>query len=96
MALPKLLQSALWSYDLKKMDKEKHKKTIITQVLNHGTWEQVSWVRDNYSTADIKEAIKKPSRGVWQKDALNYWIKILDVKVPREKFDRAIFSLKVQ
>jgi hypothetical protein len=96
MALPKLLQSALWSYDLAKVDREKHKRVIITQVLNHGTWKQVKWILDNYPTADIEEVIKKPDRGVWQKDVLNYWIKILNLKITREKSNRAIFSLKIQ
>ncbi|MBU1486743.1 hypothetical protein KKH56_01660 [bacterium] len=46
MAVPKFLQSALWSYDLSKMDagNKDDKRIIIEQVLNYGIWEQLKWL----------------------------------------------------
>jgi hypothetical protein len=39
--LPEFLQTCLWSYDLKELDPKdpRDRRLIITQVLNHGTWE---------------------------------------------------------
>lgn len=34
--IPKSFQRALWSYDIDKMDAEKDRTEIITQVLDHG------------------------------------------------------------
>lgn len=91
--LPNFLQSALWSYDLKKMAKSRDKKIIITQILNHGTWPQIQWLLKNYSSKEIKRILKNPSRGVWQADVINYWEKIFNLRLPKNKADKALFSL---
>jgi len=95
MALPKLLQSALWSYDLKKMNPKNSidKRIIIEQVLNYGTWEQLKWVTKTYSWKEIEEITKKPSRGIWMDDALNYWTKVLNLKLTKSKRENALFHL---
>jgi len=94
--LPKSLQSALWSYDINKIDKNSHKKIIITQILNHGTWEQLVWLMGNYSVKEIKDVMRNPARGAWYEDVLNFWSKILDFKIPKNKIKKAIFSLNVK
>lgn len=96
MKVPKFLQSTLWSYDLTRMDNGKAKNLIITQVLNHGTWEQLLWLLKNYSLKDIKSVLRKPQRGVWQKETLNYWSKILDIKTKNNKKFKAFFTLDVK
>jgi len=95
MSLPKNLQSALWSYDLKRFNirNEKDRKIIIEQVLNHGTWEQLKWLFKTYSEKEIKEVVKSPSRGTWQEDAMNYWTRYFGLKTPSKNF---FFSLKPQ
>lgn len=91
--LPKFLQSALWSYDLKKMTKNRDKKTIITQILNYGTWPQIQWLLKNYSPKEIEEIFKNPGRGVWRDDVINYWEKIFNIRLPKNKIGKALFSL---
>lgn len=95
MALPKFLQSALWSYDLTKMNikNKTDRKIIVEQILNHGTWKQLKWLRNQYSDKILKEIIQNPSRGIWHFDALNYWQIILGIKLPKQKIKRALFSL---
>ena len=93
MALPSFLQPYLWSYDLKRMDKKKHKDTIITAILNLGDEKAVSWLFKNYSLNDIKRPLKNPTRGIWHKESLLYWQKILGVKAPRFKQELAYFNL---
>lgn len=92
--IPKKLQSALWSYDLRTLDSKRHKNLIITQVLNFGTWEQVQWLTKHYSKNDLRKAVREPARGVWRADSLSYWMLMLDIKLPKSKLQRAIFSLE--
>ena len=75
MALPSFLQSCLASYDLSKMDKNRHKETIITSV------------------KEIEEVVASPQRGMWFREVLTYWQKILDIKIPRFKRELAYFNL---
>lgn len=93
--LPKFLQSCLWSYDLSKMDPfdENDKRIIITGVLNHGGDRPMRWLSKNYSADDLKEVISQPSRGMWLKDALNYWTKILNVKLKDWVYKLAILDI---
>jgi hypothetical protein len=89
--VPRQFQRVLWSYDISKMDLEKDKKEIITQVLNYGTWEDLKLLYKLYPEKDIKKVIKNPQRGVWFKKVLNFWIKIYNIKLKKRVFERAIF-----
>jgi len=96
MSLPKSLQSALYSYSLKSLDTYKDAHLIIAQVLNHGNWQQIQWLKKTYGLAKIKEVVKKPDRGIWYFDVLNYWQKIFNLKLSKKDITQALFSLKSQ
>lgn len=93
--LPPFLQSALWSYDLKKFDPKESgdKRIIISNILNHGTDQQVRWLLKNYSTREIKNVLKKPHRGSWWKESLNYWVKIFDLHLNPKDYAQAIQNI---
>lgn len=93
MALPSFLQSSLASYDLSKMDKNRHKETIITEVLNKGDGRDLDWLCKTYTLGEIKAVVASPQRGMWFKEILTYWQRILDVKIPRFKRELAYFNL---
>lgn len=93
MPLPKFLQSALWSYDAKKMDIKADKELIIQQILNYGIEKQIEWLFKTYSKKEIKDVLSHPRRGSWQADVLNYWLKIFDVKLNKDIYELAIFDL---
>ncbi len=93
MVLPSFLQSSLASYDLSKMDKDRHKETIITEVLNKGNGQDLEWLCKTYTQKEIKEVVASPLRGMWFKEVLTYWQKILGVKIPRFKRELAYFNL---
>ena len=92
--IPKKLQSALWSYDLKTLNPKRHKNLIITQVLNFGTWEQVRWLLKHYRKMICAKRLESPQRGVWRADSLSYWMLMFDIQLPKSKMQRAIFSLE--
>lgn len=93
MPLPNFLQSALWSYDLSKMDKNRYKKMIISQVLNYGDKQAKAWVLANYSSQDIKNSLLRPQRGIWFRDKLREWLAKLDIILDPLEFEVAIRDL---
>jgi len=98
MPLPKFLQSVLWSYDLSKMSSSnpKDRNLIITQVLNHGDMKQLSWLTKTYSRKEIENVVKKPQRGMWFRRILDYWLNILQIKLPEETYQKAILNINPQ
>jgi hypothetical protein len=88
--LPEIIKPFLWSYDFEKMDKEKDKIRIITNVLNLGSKEAVSWVFDNYSKEEIKAVVADPAPGEWSRKSLNFWSLCFDLKLNFKK--REIFK----
>ena len=77
--IPDFVKPFLWSYDISKLDMEKDKKRIITNVLNYGTKEATDWLLSVFSKKDIKESIEHPFVGEWNKKSLHYWSFILGV-----------------
>ena len=78
--IPSLIKPFLWSYDYNKLDLQKDKKRILTNVLNFGTKTATNWALNNYSKKDIKEVLKKPMPGEWSPKSLNFWSLVLEVK----------------
>lgn len=93
MALPQFLQPYLWSYDIKKMDPQRSKETIITQVLNYGDSKAVKWLFETYTVNEVKEVLRKPRRGIWFKDAIDYWSRIFNVNVDPWHYKFCLFTV---
>ncbi|PIV01220.1 hypothetical protein COS54_01390 [Candidatus Shapirobacteria bacterium CG03_land_8_20_14_0_80_39_12] len=95
MTLPKFLQPYLPSYDVSQLQHNVSgvKKEIITQILNTGDSRAIRWLFNNYSLEDIKEIIRCPQKGVWFKNSLNYWTKILNIKISPFVYKKATFNL---
>lgn len=93
MALPQFLQPYLASYDLRYLDKNQDKKLVITEILNKGGEWALGWLGKNYSQAEIKKAVSSPTRGMWMKSTLDYWLKYFNIKIPKFNYELAILSL---
>ena len=94
MLLPKFLQVYVPSYDFSSLDISGPgvSAEIITQVLNLGDDKAVAWVFDNYTLDEIRNIVKKPQRGVWNEESLNYWKEIL--KIDRiSGYDAAVMNI---
>ena len=96
MPIPKFLQSYLASYDLSELDTKEDKKLIITEILNKGNGEALSWVTDTYSKDDIKEVVSSPTRGMWLETNLAYWQMIFGLKIAPEVYRNAVINLNPQ
>jgi uncharacterized protein YjgD (DUF1641 family) len=75
----------LWSYDIDKIDLERNRKRIITNVLNLGTKEASDLLLEVYDKKDIIETIKNPLPGEWNDRSLNYWSIMFGVKPKKIK-----------
>ncbi len=78
--IPKYVWPYLWSYNIKKIDLENHKKRIITNVLNLGSKRATDWLFRQYNKEDIKKLVINPLPGEWNKKSLNFWSLIMRVK----------------
>lgn len=91
--IPKKMQWLFWSYDVNSLDLGGDKNYIITQVLNYGTWEDVKWLFKLYSEREIKKVVKKPGRGLWFPDVLNFWLLMFGEKLEKKNYQKAIFNI---
>ena len=48
-----------WSYDFSRIDLERHKKTIIVQVLNYGTFTQWRWLIETYGGSPVRTILEQ-------------------------------------
>lgn len=85
--LPKDVQATLWSYDINKIDPQKHKKIIISQVLNWGTKKATDWLFRYYGKNEIVKIANQIPLGQWDKKSLALWTLVLQIK-PKERQER--------
>ncbi len=81
--IPPFVRPFLWSFDCDKLDGDRDKYLIITQVLNFGTKPATDWVRARYRAEDIKKTLRTPLPGVWNRKSLQFWSLLYD-EHPRE------------
>lgn len=75
--LPAYLKSFFWSYDFSKIDLEKDKKLIVTQILNYGTKQACDWLFSQYTRAEIAQIAATIPTGQWTKPSLALWKSVL-------------------
>ena len=76
----------LWSFDISKMDIQKNKERIITNVLNFGTKEATDLLFKIYNKKEIKKHVENPLPGEWNDKSLNYWSIIFNIKPKKIKY----------
>jgi hypothetical protein len=83
--LPTFVRPFLWSFDLQNIDLEKHKKRIITNVLNLGTKKATDWLFETYSKEDIKAVLVNPIPGEWSRKSFHFWTFLFHLNIPFPK-----------
>ena len=94
--LPAFMQSCLWSYDISKINPQKDQHLIITQAINYGTPQQLRWTLQNYTAAEIKEVVIHPTRGIWWRDKLRFWLNKFGVMIDPLKFEVAVREINIR
>lgn len=94
--LPTFMQSCLWSYDISKIDLRKDCHLVITQAINYGTPQQLRWMLQNYTDAEIKESVIHPTRGVWWREKLKLWLGKYKTIIDPLKFETAIREINLR
>ena len=73
MKIPKSARAALWSYDVDDLDRDDDRTLIISNILNLGTKEAVSWLFKIYKKSEIKSVLQASKPGLWNKRSINLW-----------------------
>jgi len=84
--IPQFLQPFLWSFDLSRLDIEKHKNIIIKNILDFGTTQTTDWLKKNYSKSEIKKAIRLSTQSDWSKKSINLWSFIYNAQPKKVRF----------
>ncbi len=91
--IPQKMKWLFWSYNIDSIDLRDDKDYIITQVLNHGNWQDLKWLFRAYSQKEIKEVVKNPGRGVWFEKVLNFWSTLFNIRFKKDIQRKAIFNI---
>lgn len=56
-SVPAFFHTILWSYDVAKLDVEKHKKLLIAQAINYGDLKHWRWLAATYGKEQVREIL---------------------------------------
>jgi hypothetical protein len=56
--LPESFRPLFWSYRFEDLDPQSHKKTVIVQLVNHGTLTDWHWLVREYGNAEIRRVLR--------------------------------------
>ena len=82
MEIPRFVKACLWSYNTDMIDFSvaDHRTRVIQNVLNRGTSDAVSWLREVFSEKEIAEVIEKSNNSDWNKKSLALWSLVFNVR----------------
>lgn len=81
---PQSVKAILWSYDMKRIEVQKHKRIIISQVLNFGSQEAIEWLFKKYNFTLVKKIANTIPLFQWNKKSLSLWKLVLSIN-PKER-----------
>lgn len=81
LSIPKNLKHLFWSHDLDLLNLEKHKRYIITNVLNYGNLDNWRWLFSQYGKDSVMEVVRSiPARSL--RPRVRHLVEVLfDVKL---------------
>ena len=84
--IPESVKACLWSYntDMINFSVPDHRTRVIQNVLNRGTSDAISWLREIFSEKEIAEIIEKSASSDWNKKSLALWSLVFNVRPTRE------------
>lgn len=79
--IPQSVKEVLWSYDISKIDLQKHRRLIVSQVLNFGTKKATDWLFKFYGKDVVRETASEIPLGQWDQKSLALWSQYLNFTV---------------
>jgi hypothetical protein len=73
--LPHFLKEYFWDVRFEDLEIKEHQMFILRRLMEHGNENAVSWMQENFTRAELKNALSK-YRGYSKKSA-NFWAFIL-------------------
>jgi hypothetical protein len=71
--------SLFWEYDVAELDWDEHRDFVIERVLSHGTWDQICWLREFVSDAQIRRIVEHTRGRNLSAKQLRFWQLVLEV-----------------
>jgi len=81
---PQPVKAVLWSYDINHIEVQKHKKIIISQVLNFGSKEAIEWLFKQYDFTLVEKIANTIPLFQWNKKSLSLWKLVLSIN-PKDR-----------
>src|SRR3989338_5960733 len=91
--IPESVRASISFANPEKLDWEKEKATVITAVLNRGTWESVRWIYDYYGEEAVRSVVSTPKRGHWFPQALRFWPCFFKLTLEPQLFKQSLINL---
>ena len=84
MNIPEFLKSFFWEYGDAGIDVDRNAHLVMERIMTRGPWKAMHWLRDTYSTQQIKAFLINKGVNVLPPRELNYWL-LLTNTVPEER-----------
>jgi hypothetical protein len=84
MSTPDFLKSFFWEYGDAKFDLNRNAHLVMERIMTRGSWKAMHWLRDTYSTQQIKTFLINKGVNVLPPRELNYWL-FLTNTAPEER-----------
>jgi hypothetical protein len=85
--IPESVRAVLWSYDVDRIDLERHKRLVVCQVLNFGTEPAIRWLFKLYGRDEVTRVAGEIPLGQWDKKSLSLWSLVLGIR-PKSRLHR--------
>ncbi len=90
--IPESVNAILWEYDAGTLDWTTDRDLIIGRVLSHGTWDDISWLRDRLGDDALRLWIEVHEGGGLSPRQLRFWEIIVDL--PSRRVDAWVTRLR--
>lgn len=90
MKIPQSIQELVW---WAKANPVKNRKQLITAIFTRGEIDHIQWALKNLPASELKESVKFPLKGMWDKKSLNFFCRFFDVKPDPLERKQAIKSI---
>jgi len=77
---PPAVKAALWYLDMDRLDLQRDRERIVSNILNLGTHEALQWLFATYERSQIASVVQHPRPGEWNRKSLNFWSIIFGIR----------------